>query len=161
MGTGGAMSPELAERFELLKKGLNNLMASGAATPEEAADLVARISRVARSGSKLEVETMKIWPDDPKTAPTAKFFVNDRIDLLIREAETFRNDYRTKEYRNIFLALKKPLPFAGPKPAKPAQGEAEPLVDTTRFCGYLLGTVVICCWMITSLALFFQSRRTR
>ena len=158
---GGAMSPELEARFDLLKTGLNNLMASGAASPEEAADVVARISSIARTGSKFDVENMKIWPDDPKASSTAKFFVNDRIDLLIREAETFRNDYRSKEYRNIFLALKKPLPFAAAKPDKPAADQLEPVVDTVRYCGYLLGAVVICCWMVTSLALFYQNRSTR
>ena len=38
---------------------------------------------------------MKVWPEnDPKARPASEFFVNERIDLLIREAETFRNDYR-------------------------------------------------------------------
>jgi hypothetical protein len=167
LANGGKMSPAYAERFDLLKKGLNKLMAAGARTPEEAAELVTRIARIARSGAKLELETLKVWPDDPKTRPAAAFFVNERIDLLIREAETFRNDYRNAEYRNIFLALKKPLPFAGAKqnappgsadsgPAKP-----DPELDTLRYCGYLLGSVVFGCWVLTSLALAYQSRRTR
>ena len=167
LANGGKMSAAYEERFDLLKKGLNKLMAAGARTPEEAAELVTRIARIGRSGAKLELETLKVWPDDPKTRPASAFFVNERIDLLIREAETFRNDYRNAEYRNIFLALKKPLPFAGAKKNAPAGSadsgptKPDPEMDTLRYCGYLLGSVVFGCWVLTSLALAYQSRRTR
>jgi hypothetical protein len=169
MAHGGEMTPEQEERFDMLKKGLNNLMATGASTPEEAAELVSKIARVARSGTKLEVETMKVWQDGPGVRPAAEFFLNERIDLLIREAETFRNDYRNTRYRNVFLALKKPLPLAGRKLVTPVgQEEADsdkrkrdPEVETVRYCGFLLGGLVICCWILASLALSYQNRRTR
>ena len=63
-------------------------------------------------GHAHRVETMKVWPDnDPKARPASEFFVNERIDLLVREAETFRNDYRNTGRRIVFHALKKPIPF--------------------------------------------------
>jgi len=152
------------ERFELLKEGVRRLLAAGATDVDEAGELVERIVRMAKSGEKLEVETMKVWPDDPKARAASEFFVNDRIDLMVREAETFRQDYRNTEYRNIFLALKKPLPFAGKKrggdePEPAVEPEVE--VDTIRYSAVMMAIVVFGCWVITSLALSYQNRRTR
>ncbi|MEI6675858.1 MAG: ABC transporter permease, partial [Verrucomicrobiota bacterium] len=171
---GEPMNAAHAERFELLKEGLRRLLAAGAETPEEAADLVARIARIARYGSKLEVETMKVWPDavvvyPAAVYPAAEFFVNERIDLLVREAETFRNDYRDKQYRNIFLALQKPLPFAGLKkaelnevPGKPARaGVSKREMATGQYGGLILSGLVFGCWMLASFILSYQNRRTR
>lgn len=162
--TGVATTPLGLERFELLKEGVRRLLAAGATDADEAQNLLQRIVRIAKAGGKLEVETMKVWPDDPKARAASEFFVNDRIDLMVREAETFRQDYRNTEYRNIFLALKKPLPFAGPK--KEDRGR-EPIidsgreVDTLRYCTTVLLAVVFGCWVATSLALSYQNRRTR
>ena len=165
----GEMDAAQSERFELLKEGLRRLLAAGAVSPEEAGDLVERIARIARNGTKLEVETMKVWPDKPKVSPASEFFVNERIDLLVREAETFRNDYRNKGYRNIFLALEKPLPFAGAKPVEPSgeAGKAARLdhskweIETKKYCGLILVGLVFACWILASLILAHQNRRTR
>ena len=162
------MNAAHAERFELLKEGLRRLLAAGAETPQEAADLVARIARIARYGSKLEVETMKVWPDAPAVYPASEFFVNERIDLLVREAETFRNDYRDKQYRNIFLALQKPLPFAGLKKPEPNEAPGKPAraaaakgeFATGQSCGLILTGLVFGCWMLASFILSYQNRRT-
>ncbi|MCX6875840.1 MAG: ATP-binding cassette domain-containing protein [Verrucomicrobia bacterium] len=166
---GGEMNAAQAERFELLKEGLRRLLAAGAVTAQEAADLVARIARIARFGTKLEVATMKVWPGDAAVSPASGFFVNERIDLLVREAETFRNDYRNTEYRNIFLALEKPLPFAGSKQAHPAGGTGQPVpagafeweIETKKFCGLALVGLVFGCWIVASFILSYQNRRTR
>jgi ABC-type multidrug transport system ATPase subunit len=165
---GREMDAAQAERFELLKEGLRRLLAAGAETPQEARVLVERIARIARFGKKLEVETMKVWPDAKAASPASEFFVNERIDLLVREAETFRNDYRNKEYRNIFLALEKPLPFAGAKPEEPngttrklkAARKSTPEVETIRYCGFVLVGLVAGCWAVASSVLSYQSRRT-
>ncbi|RYD24857.1 MAG: hypothetical protein EOP87_25440 [Verrucomicrobiaceae bacterium] len=162
------------ERLELLKEGLRRLMAAGATTPNEAGELVTRIMEATREGKKGEVETMKIWPDDEDQArPAAEFFVNERIDLMVREAETFRNDYRNKEARNIFLALKKPLPFShrkqeaapeGPLSGVTAQAEIDRINDsfqleTQRYSGAVLILLVIGCGIASSAILYVQNRK--
>ena len=164
----GEMSAAQLERFELLKEGLRRLLAAGAVTPNEAGDLVSRIARLARFGNKLEVETMKVWPEHPAAGPASEFFVNERIDLLVREAETFRNDYRNKEYRNIFLALQKPLPLAGSKPLEPNRegakaarvGDSKWQIETKKYCSVVLVGLVGGCWILASLILSYQNRRT-
>jgi len=167
--SGRDMTPAQAERFELLKEGLRHLLAAGAETPEEAADLVSRIARIASHGSKLEVATMKVWADRPAVRPASEFFVNERIDLLVREAETFRNDYRNPGIRNIFLALEKPLPFVGAKRAESTAGAAKPArpgpskweMETQRYCCLVLVGLVGACWIAASFILTYQNRRTR
>jgi hypothetical protein len=167
------LTKEKELRFEMHKEGLRRLLGAGASSPEEAADLVARITRIARDGTKLEVETMIVWPEDqPDARPASEFFVNERIDLLVREAESFRNDYRNLGQRNVFLALRKPLPFAnlGSDP----EGKAEPLVDspkpkaegaegieTMRYCGAVLMLIVLGCGAVSAFVLTRQNRRTR
>ena len=166
--SGGEMNAAQAERFELLKEGLRRLLAAGAVTREEAADLVERIARIARFGNKLEVETMKVWPDKAAARPASEFFVNERTDLLVREAETFRNDYRNKGYRNIFLALRKPLPFAGAKPEVPGGeagkavrvGQSKWEIETKKYCSLVLVGLVFVCWIVASFILSHQNRRT-
>ena len=89
---------------------------------------------------------MKVWPDDANAKPTYAFFVNERIDLLVREAETFRSDYRNEKPRHVFLALKKPVPFA-----------AEQL-ETMKFCGWVLLLVILACGGVTSWVIGRQNR---
>ncbi len=168
LDAGGEMTEAQAERFELLKEGLRRLLAAGAQTPEEAAALVSRIARIARYGNKLEVKTMKVWPEHGAARPASEFFVNERIDLLVREAETFRNDYRNAGFRNIFLALKQPLPFAGRKLPEPTSGASERSrpgyskweIETQQYCGLVLMGLVGACWISASLILSYQNRRT-
>ena len=169
------------ERLELLKEGLRRLMAAGATSPKEAGELVTRIMEAAREGRKAEVETMKIWPDDEsKARPASEFFVNERIDLMVREAETFRNDYRNEEARNVFLALKKPIPFVTKERAslapkapvsldRPAIGRKtsagvermdEDLdLETQRYSGAILVLLVIGCAIVSSAILYVQNRK--
>jgi len=151
---------EKQDRLDLLKEGLRRLMAAGATSPDEAAELVGRIMQTARNGTKVDLETMKIWPaDETKARPAAEFFVNERIDLLVREAETFRNDYRNTEARNVFLALKKPLPFVS-KQRDRNQISSDLDFETQRYSGSLLILLVIGCGIATSIILYAQNRRT-
>jgi ABC transport system ATP-binding/permease protein len=109
------------------------------------------------------VETMKVWPDDdPKARPASDFFVNDRIDLLVREAETFRNDYRNTESRHVFHALKKPLPFIAEPPAPgPTFSEPHGHLDTQRFCGFILLGIILGCGVASAVIIARQNRMTR
>ena len=157
------MDAEDQDRFELAKEGLRRLLAAGASNKEEAAELVARIRRIATSGTRIEVETMKVWPDnDPEALPASEFFVNERIDLLVREAETFRNDYRNKERKIVFHALQQPLPWAAVTPAVTAK-YAEPTdeIGTENFCGIILAGIILGCGVATTLIISRQNRLTR
>jgi hypothetical protein len=157
------MSAKAADRFELAKEGLRRLLAAGATNKSEATALVARIRRIALSGTRIEVETMKVWPDDaPKARPASEFFVNERIDLLVREAETFRNDYRNKERRCVFLALSQPLPWATVV-AAPASKFVEPgnEIETRKYCAFILLGIVFGCGVVSTLILSRQNRLTR
>ena len=151
------------ERFELAKEGLRRLLASGANDKTEALALVERIRDTALNGTPLEVETLKIWPDDDKKArPTSEFFVNERIDLLVREAETFRNDYRNASSRNVFMALKKPIPFMSQavnvKPGDPVNDDG--LLETQKYSGILLIGIVAACGVATTTIISRQNRKT-
>lgn len=138
----------VGERFDLIKEGLRRLLAAGAETPSEARSLLARITRLARNGTRLEVETMKVWPDDDlKAKPASEFFVNERIDLLVREAETFRSDYRNTRQRNVFLAQKKTI--AGTE------------IDTLEFAAAIQLLIVFGCGVAAAISLAAQNRRTR
>jgi ABC-type multidrug transport system ATPase subunit len=157
------MDADDAARFELAKEGLRRLLAAGAADKREAADLVARIRRISSSGTRIEVETMKVWPDEnPKARPASEFFVNERIDLLVREAETFRNDYRNKERRIVFHSLKKPLPWAK-DPVATTSTYVEPTgeVETQKFCAFVLVIIVFACGVISTIVISRQNRQTR
>ena len=143
-----ALPNDVADRFDLMKEGLHRLLAAGARTPEEAEDLLSRITRLAKSGTRLELESVKVWPDeDEGVRPASEFFVNERIDLLVREAETFRNDYRNTSERNVFLALKKPV--FGTQ------------VDSLEFAAGIQLLLVLGCGAASSLILAAQNRRTR
>jgi ABC-type multidrug transport system ATPase subunit len=156
------MTPLETERFEMSKEGLRRLLAAGATNKKEAADLVARIRRISSTGSRIEVETMKVWPDHaPDARPASEFFVNERIDLLIREAETFRNDYRNKERRIVFHALKKPLPWARELPP-PNAAFVEPSdeIDTQKYCASILLLFIVGCGIIATTIISRQNRQT-
>ena len=152
------------ERFELVKEGLRRLLASGATTPEEATHLVGRIRRTAIAGTRVEVETMKIWPENDTTArPASEFFVNERIDLLVREAETFRNDYRDQTRRIVFHALKKPIPFMKAKTGRSAQEYVvrDDEVETEKYCGFVLAGIILGCGVVSTVIISKQNRQTR
>lgn len=143
------MNERELQDFEMAKEGLRRLLASGAETETEARELVGRIRRMANEGLPIEVETMRIWPESGEGRPTYQFFVNSRIDLLIREAETFRNDYRNIEPRHVFLALEKPVPFM------------DDGIETMRFCGFILVGVMIGCGLATTFVITRQNRSVR
>ena len=151
------------ERFEVTKEGLRRLLAAGATDKREAAQLVSRIRRITSTGNLSDVEGMKVWPEDETRArPASQFFVNDRIDLMVREAETFRIDYRNKESRTVFLALRKPLPWA----SDPVSGELEfrePTGDmeTQRYCSVVLSLIVSGCIGAAILIVSRQNRQVR
>ncbi|MCP5534505.1 MAG: ATP-binding cassette domain-containing protein [Akkermansiaceae bacterium] len=159
----GPIPPEDVQRFDLAKEGLRRLLASGAKDKEEAAELVSRIRRLTTSGSAIEVETMKVWPENEEDGrPTSEYFVNQRIDLLVREAETFRSDYRNKKRRSVFLALRKPLPWADPKPPKAGElREPQGEIDTQKYCGFVLIGISGTCLVASMLIIGRQNRMTR
>jgi ABC transport system ATP-binding/permease protein len=133
-------------RFEMVKEGLRRLVASGATNEKEARELVGRIRRMVDKGTPIEVSTMKVWPESGDAKPTYTFFVNERIDLLVREAETFRNDYRNEKPRHVFLALEKPIPFTSRQ------------ADTMRFSGWILVGVSLGSAALTALVIGRQNR---
>ncbi len=158
------MDAAQAERFELVKDGLRRLLASGATSRAEAGKLIDRIRRISLSGSRVEVETMKVWPEnEPNARPTSEFFVNKRIDLLVREAETFRNDYRDKQRRIVFHALKKPIPFMTAKTGKTVQEyvERDDEIETQKYCGIILGAIVFACGVLSTIIISRQNRQTK
>lgn len=158
------MDAQQSERFDLVKEGLRRLLASGARSRDEALSIITRIRRISTSGSRIEVETMKVWPDDSKgVCPASEFFVNERIDLMVREAETFRNDYRNKELRTVFYALKKPVPFRSQKQDTPQLEyvERDDEMDTDRYCGFILASIILGCGLITTVTISLQNRQTR
>jgi hypothetical protein len=157
------MSAEQLERFDLLKEGLRRLLASGASSRRDARAEVDRIRRTATSGTRIEVETMKVWPEnDPKARPASEFFVNERIDLLVREAETFRNDYRDRARRIVFHALKKPIPFMRPATGESVREYVPPddEIETQKYCGAVLGAIIVACGVISTLIISGQNRQT-
>lgn len=158
------MTIEQAERFELVKEGLRRLLAAGASSREDALSMIERIRRMSSTGTRVEVESMKVWPEEePKARPASEFFVNERVDLLVREAETFRNDYRNKKKRIVFHALKKPLPFAKAEEPKDTRSFIEPSdeVDTQKYCGVVLAIIIVGCGITSTIIISRQNRRTR
>ena len=82
--------------------------------------------------------------------------------LLVREAETFRNDYRNTENRVVFHALKKPIPFIAGRPATGAVfTEPEGHMETQRYCGVILGLFIAVCIILSTLIIHRQNRMTR
>ena len=158
------MNSKQAERFELVKEGLRSLLASGASSASEALALVNRIRRISTSGTRIEVETMKVWPEnEPKARPASEFFVNERIDLLVREAETFRNDYRNKERRTVFHALKQPIPLMSKKVGTNTNEylERDDEIETQKYCGIILAALIFSCGVGSTLIISRQNRQTR
>jgi len=156
------MTPSEAESFEVAKEGLHCLLAAGASNPSEAEDLVTRIRHTATWGTRFEMETMKVWPEnDPDAEPASSFFVNERVDLLVREAETYRNDYRSKDRRVVFNALHKPLPWASSRPG-PTEKYVEPNdeVDTRKYCGSILLAIILACIITSTMAISHQNKQT-
>jgi ABC transport system ATP-binding/permease protein len=159
------MNRQQSERFDLIKEGLRSLLASGAKSQEEALEMIQRIQRISMSGTRLEVETLKVWPDGGKEVrPTSEFFVNDRIDLMVREGETFRNDYRNTEPRIVFHALKKPIPLLAKKRdpnAKLEYLERDDEIGTERYCGIILGGLIVACIAVSTLIISRQNRQVK
>ena len=91
-----------------------------------------------------------VWPDgDPKSMhPVSDYFVNARIDLMTREAEAFRVDYRNHKQRAIYLALEQPM----------ADGK---WIETHRRNGIILALFIFCCPTLASYLLRRQNRRVR
>ncbi|MBC8127642.1 MAG: ATP-binding cassette domain-containing protein, partial [Gloeobacteraceae cyanobacterium ES-bin-144] len=155
------MNTKELERFDLAKEGLRRLLASGASTKEEAADIVSRIRKTANSGTSIELESVKLWPDhDPKASPAYEYFVNNRIDLIVREAETFRNDYRRSDSRVVFCALQKPFPWATKNEPTSKFGEPSDEIETQKYCAFILFSIVIICGIISTLIISKQNRQT-
>ena len=158
------MDAAQVERFELVKEGLRRLLASGATSTEDAAAVAARIGQMATRGTRIEVETMKVWPENsPTVRPTSEYFVNERIDLLVREAETFRNDYRDQQRRGVFHALKKPIPFMTAKTGKSVQEyvERDDEIDTQKYCGIILMGIILGCGVASTVIISRQNRQTK
>ena len=142
------LEPSVEERLQLMLESLVKLGAAEAVHAREAADLAERINTLARGGTRLEIDSAKVRSKDPAARPISEFFVNNRIDLLIREAETFRVDYRNREApRHIFLGLKKPL--------------GDEWIDTLDYDAAVLLGVILGSGLATALVLGVQNRRTR
>lgn len=144
------LDPAVEMRFDLLKTALRTLVAAGATNAKEADEFATELTGLARGGTRLEIESLEIWPDSPDTVPLSEFFVNNRIDLLVREAETFRTDYRNEELgrrSSIFLAEKKPW--------------KDDYVSTLNVDAAALALTNFIACALTSLALIIQNRRTR
>ena len=142
------LEPGVEERLQLMLQALVKLGGANAATARDAEDLAERITNLARGGTRLEIDSLKVRTKDPRARPITEFFVNDRIDLMVREAETFRLDYRNEDKpRHIFLALKKPV--------------ARDWVDTVDYDSAILILVILGTGLATSAVLGIQNRRTR
>lgn len=154
------LSGETAERMQMLKDGLTALLAAGATEPATAEYLLSRITEVTRRGTRADLETMNIWPDQKRTRPASDFFVNQRIDLLVRQAETFRNDYRRTNHAHVFLATERAI---APTPAAaPGEPPPQPLtISTLKFTGAVLLLICLACTAAASLIIARQRRLTR
>jgi hypothetical protein len=142
------LEPAVAERLQLMLEALVKLGAAEATSPAAAADLAERITSLARGGTRREIDSIKVQSKDPAARPISEFFVNDRIDLLVREAETFRVDYRNEDQpRSIFLGLKKPF--------------GDDWMETLDYDSAVLLLVILGSGLATSLVLGLQNRRTK
>ncbi|MCW1916399.1 ATP-binding cassette domain-containing protein [Luteolibacter sp. GHJ8] len=142
------LEPAVAERLQLMLEALVKLGAADSTNTADARDLAERITDLARGGTRLQIESIRVQSSDPKARPISEFFVNNRIDLLVREAETFRVDYRNNDgTRNIFLGLKKPV--------------GGDWLETVDYDAILLLLVMISSGGLTAAVLGIQNRRTR
>jgi ABC-type multidrug transport system ATPase subunit len=156
------LSPEAAARMNLLKDGLTALLAAGAPDAATAERQLSRITEVTRRGTALDLETMIVWPERDDTRPASDFFVNQRIDLLVGEAETFRSDYRRKNNAHVFLATQRAIGFTAPASATPGQPAPAPAtLSTLKFTGALLLIFCLVCALVASLIVTRQRRMTR
>ena len=143
------LTKEKAERLEILKISLTKLLGAGANSAREAEALTHEISYIARKGTREQCMNLKVWPEAGKDGAThqiADYFVNARIDLMTREAETFRADYRNQKRRSIHLALEQPL-------------WNERLSETDRRNGFILAIYILVCPIITVLILRKQNSK--
>jgi hypothetical protein len=155
----GRLKPRAAERLEILKLALTRLLAAGASDPADARLLLARIGFLARAGTKAEIETLEVWPDnDPEARPCSEFFVNNRIDLMIREAESYRNDYRNTSPRNVFLAEKK---FLYMEKTGESGERKEKWISTPKYNAAILASITLLCLVLASLTIRIQNSSTR
>jgi hypothetical protein len=141
------LTKEKAERLEILKISLTKLLGAGANSAREAEALTHEISNIARKGTREQCMKLKVWPEagkDGATRQIADYFVNARIDLMTREAETFRTDYRNQKRRSIHLALEQPL-------------WNERWGETDRRNGFILAIYIFVCPIITVLILRKQN----
>jgi ABC transport system ATP-binding/permease protein len=144
------LNKQSAERLEVMKICLTKLMAAGCRNAREGEQIAATIASIAKRGDRDAAMALKVWPDgDAKTIdPISDYFVNARIDLMTREAEALRVDYRNQKARAIFLALEQPL--AGDRS-----------IDTDRRNGFLLAFFILLCPTLTTWILRRQNRRVR
>jgi hypothetical protein len=148
LGLPGRLQGAAAQRLEVLKAALTRISAAGASNPHLAQATIRRLATLGRSGTMLEVETLKIWPeDDPAARPCSDFFVNARIDLMHREAESHRSDYRNTRPRNVFLAREKT--FAGSP------------VGTVELTAAILLAIIAGCLALAAAAITLQNHRAR
>lgn len=143
------LTKETAERLEVLKIALTKLLAAGAYSASEAESLSNTISYVGRKGTRDMCLELKVWPPkegEKKVHQIADYFVNARIDLMTREADTHRTDYRNEKNRAIFLALKQPL-------------WGKEWMQTDRRNGFVLALIILSCPAIASLILSHQNRK--
>jgi len=169
------LTKESAERLEILKLSLTKLLGAGASHAADAQIIAEEISYLARNGTREQCEALEVWPvgEDPrKIRSIADFFVNSRIDLMTREAETLRTDYRNQKARAIFLALRQPMfgvsneEFVEVEKSGPGVVEAEPerkqeWMETDRRNGFALGLVIFLCPGLTGWILRRQNRRVK
>jgi ABC transport system ATP-binding/permease protein len=141
-----------AERLEVMKICLTKLLGAGCYNDKDGELLASQISNIARRGNRDEAMALKVWPppqeDGTKPKPVSDYFVNARIDLMTREADTFRTDYRNTKNRAIFLALEQPLP----------QGR---WIETDRRNGFVLALFILLCPAVTTFILRAQNRRVK
>lgn len=137
-----------ASRLNVLKAALTRISAAGATSPRRAESIIRRLAALARTGSLLEVETLKIWPaEDQAARPCSEFFVNSRIDLMHRQAESHRTDYRNTGPRNVFLARVKTV--------------GNSTIGTVELTTATLFAIILACLALASTAVSLQNRRTR
>jgi len=146
----GNLDPVVAERFEILKLALHRLVAAEATHADQASALASEFMRLARGGTRLELESLEIRPDSPDARPLSEFFVNERLDLMVQEADSFRTDWRNEKIgrrADVFLAERKPI-FGTD-------------LLSIQLDGLVLGLVNLLACALTAITLLIQSRRVR
>ncbi len=141
-----------AERLEVMKICLTKLLAAGSHNATEGKELAALIAETARRGTRDQAMALKVWPADregrKEAQPVSDYFVNARIDLMTREADTYRTDYRNLKHRAIFLAPEQPL-------------LKNSWIETDRRNGMVLALFILLCPAVTTLILQKQNKRVK